>query len=154
MAINWHKIRNIKKLKQQRAKRQDTCFDDHRAAYEDNRHFADALPLEAADMSRRGRAKGFDPIWFGRAWTGEIPAIAEVTKKGVQFLVLSDDEKAWIVEAEGDNARWKARKQVIRNRNFTSWESISKANHEFLLSLIWIPVDPYNAMEILARAAR
>ena len=153
MPINWHKLRKMKRSKQ--AKISDICFDsDDRSPYEDSRHYEDTLPEEAIMMSRRGRAKGYDLLRYGDGYGDLSEPIVEITKKGVQFLVDSATEKAWLTEVENSPARYKARKEMIRKWNWTSWEDLLPINREFLLSLLWIPVDPYNAMEILARAAR
>jgi len=151
MPINWNKL-----LRQRKAKRSDRCFDgpDGKLPFEESQHYADALPDEAIMMSQRGRAKGYETHWWGDKTPGDLPAIVEVTEKGVQFMALNDAEKAWLAEVENEPQRHQARREMIRNWNWTSWEDLLPINHEFLLSLLWIPVDPYNAMEILARAAR
>lgn len=148
MPINWRKLR------QKKTRRRDRCFDEGgKLPYEDAQHYADALPSEALMMSQKGRAKGYDDFWWGTAFTGNLPAIVEISERGVQWLILDDAQKAWLAEVENDSTRYQARKEMIHNWNWTSWEDLLPINHEFLLSLVWIPVDPYNAMEILARAS-
>ena len=125
----------------------------HKEPYEEAQHYEDATPEEAIMMSRRGQAKGYDPEIFGRKWTSEIPVLCVATKRGVQWKRMSEAQKEWLKEVDDDPVRRKAREELIRRKNWTSWEDVTPANREFLMSLLWIPVDPYTEMEILARAA-
>jgi len=124
----------------------------------DAEHFVDALPEDAMMMSRTGTAHGYDHLRFGEKWAneGKDPGrpIAQINRTGVQMLVMSDREKAWIAEVAEDNTRWVARKKIVRKSNFTPWPKIGERNREFLLSLFWIPAEPLTAMEIIARMAK
>lgn len=152
MPINW---RNAMKMAKARRQRHRNPVDpNEKLPFEESQHYADALPEEAIMMSQRGKAKGYDDFWWGPDFRGNLPAIVEISEKGVQWLILNDAEKAWLAEVENEPTRQQARREMIHNWNWTSWEDLLPINREFLLSLMWIPVDPYNAMEILARAAR
>jgi hypothetical protein len=148
MPINWT---NLKNIKAKQAVLSEHCFGAYGDDYSKTYHWDDTLPDEAVLMSRTGRAKGYDPLRFGEDHSYLIP-VAEITATGVQFLIWSDREKAWIEEVESYSTRKHARMEMVRKWNWTSWEELLPINHEFLLSLLWIPEDPFTAMEILARA--
>jgi hypothetical protein len=133
----------------------DDVFFEDEDGYEKNHHYWDLLPEEAITMSRRGKAKGYDIHRYG-VNTNYVPEIlvAEINRKGVQFLVLGDGEKKYLAEVEHDATRYKARRELIRQSNWILWGDLLPVNREFLLSLLWIPVDPYNAMEVLARSSQ
>lgn len=146
MQIDWTKLKRITTTKVCRVL--DGCgYDD----YSKTHHWDDTLPHEAIQMSRVGFAKGYDTFRFGEDHDYLIP-VAEISKGGVQFTVWSDREKAWINEMEDYSSRKLARIEMVRKWNWTSWAELFPINREFLLSLLWIPEDPFTAMEILARA--
>jgi len=147
MPINFKAMAN-KKAKQARV--QDYCFDE--TGYRENRHFESALPEDALMMSSCGRAKGFDFISHVESYGKDATPVVTITKSSVQFLFISEIERNWIEEGKNSSDR-KARKALLRGRNQTLWGDLLPINYEYLLSLLWIPVDPYNEMEILARAA-
>lgn len=151
MPINWPKF-NMRKLKHRKAKYQDHCGAG-KLPCDEARHYEIALPEEALMMSRQGRAKGYDVQWWGDKEPSGSPPIVEITEDGVQFMLENDAQKRWLKEVEGDQVKFAARKEMIRRWNWTSWKDLFPINREFLLSLLWIPVDPYTEMEILARAA-
>lgn len=129
-------------------------FEDIKQPFEESAHYANALPEEALMMSRRGRAKGYDDFWWGSKFSGNLPAIVEISHSGVQWRMPSDAEKAWLEAVNSDVPRYRARSKSLHNYHFTRWNDLHPINHEFLLSLTWIPVDPLNAMEVLAKAAQ
>lgn len=108
-------------------------------------------------MSSVGRAEGFDDMRFGlkRAIEGSNPQypVARINSKGIQYLVKSDKEKEWLGEVAYNSREWKSRLSVVRAQNFTTWDNLTPSNRDYLLSLLWIPVQPYSAMEIIARMA-
>jgi len=152
MPINWRNVMARKKVGR-KAKVQDRCFSEGRTDYDENRHFEIALPEEALMMSRRGKAKGFDISDYCESYGRDTSPIVEISKKGVQLLVVTAREKEWLEEVAADAERLSARKALILKWNWTSWDDLSPINREFLHSLLWIPVDPCNEMEILARAS-
>lgn len=124
----------------------------------DGHHYADALPEEAMQMSKCGVANGYDDLRYGVRWADEglDPGrpVVQIDKRGVQLLVMSDDQKAWIQEAEADLKRWERRRKIVRKVNLTRWEDLPPINREYLLSLHWVPAEPYTAMEIIAIMAK
>lgn len=124
----------------------------------DGHHYADALPKEAMLMSRCGVANGYDFLRFGERWNNEgldrgIP-IVQIDKDGVQLLVLSDKQREWIAENGIDEKRASLRRKICRAHNYAQWVDLTPHNHEFLLSLHWVPAEPYTAMEVIAIMAR
>jgi len=109
-------------------------------------------------MSSTGVAHGYDVLRYGESFhrkkdgCGDYP-VMEITKGGVQFLVTSERERAWIEEVEHSPQRHVARQTIVREWNWTRWKNITPKNREFMLSLLWVPADPLSAMEILAIAA-
>lgn len=144
----------MKRLKYRKSSANDLREEVEREGH----HYADALPEDAMLMSRMGVANGYDFLRYGERWDREglDPGnpIIQISKEGVQLLVLSDDQRAWIAAVESDPKRWERRKQICRTRNFVLWHDLTPANREFLLSLHWVPAEPYTAMEVLAIMAK
>jgi hypothetical protein len=143
MPINWT---NVKK-----AKVSDRCFYGPRG-HAENHHFEQATPEEALLMSRKGLAKGYDTVY--RTEDDDYTRlVVEITHAGVQLLTRSHQQQEWINEMEAHPTRLRARIDMVHNWNWTSWDDLLPINREYLLSLLWIPEDPFTAMEILAKAA-
>lgn len=143
MPINWTNLKKAKVSKR--------CFYSP-SGHAENHHFEQATPEEAILMSRKGLAKGHDITYCveGEDFT---TVTAEITRAGVQFLTFSDPEREWIKEMEKHPGRRYERIEIVRGWNWTSWDDLLPINREYLLSLLWIPEDPFTAMEILAKAA-
>lgn len=123
----------------------------------DGTHFLDALPEEALRMSSVGVAYGYDLLRWGEQWhrdgKDECPPAVKATTGGVQFLVLSEQEKRWLLEVEHDSVRFEARRLIVYKNNWCSWITMGDDDRNFLLSLLWIPEDPLTPLEILAKMA-
>ena len=120
-------------------------------------HFEDALPEDAIIMSGTGTAHGYGILRWGQEFHNEHAdteyPVAQIDKLGVQLLVVSDAERRWLRDVEIDHKRLEAREKMVRRWNWTLWRDVCPRNHEFLLSLLWIPAEPLSAMEIIARMA-
>ena len=133
------------------------------SSLDEDRHdpsqFVDCLPEEAMLMSSCGTAHGYDVFRYGEQWLrdGNDPGgpIAQISEKGVQILVMSDAQVAWIndpgVSGEARARRAEARRTMVLGFNFTNWGELSEENREYLLSLHWIPDKALSAMEIIAK---
>ena len=119
--------------------------------------YLDALPEEAIEMSRTGVAFGYDIMRWGEkaAQDGNdfTEPVVRATARGVQFLVLSDKERTWVEKAGRDRLVRKARREVIRQRNWRAWDKLSEGDRDFVLSLLWVPDEPITPLEVLAKMA-
>jgi hypothetical protein len=141
----------LDKLRQAREERNEFVENE-------GRHYADTLPHDAMEMSKAGVAHGYETLRFGMYWNDQeldpgTPVI-QIDADGVQLLILSDDQKKWINTEEIDEKRHELRRKIVRAWNYTRWEHVTPANHEYLLTLHWVPAEPYTAMEIIAIMAK
>lgn len=139
-------------------KRKTQPIEDDFDVEREGHHYADALPKEAMLMSRSGVADGYDFLRFGERWNNEGldrgKPIVQIDKDGVQLLVLSDKQREWIAETGTDEKKAAFRRKICRAHNYVRWTDVTPLNNEFLLSLHWVPSEPYTAMEVIAIMAK
>ena len=119
-----------------------------------SQHF---LPLEAVQMSRTGRALGFDLFRFGEkyeaAGRNELPVLL-ATISGVDCLFRTEAEKRWRDEDAGNvRGRYSARQRILDDWNWTPWDRLTIPNKAFAYSLLWVPEHSLGPLEILASMA-
>jgi len=123
----------------------------------DGVHFLDALPEEAMAMSGNGIAIGFDLLRWGERWHKEgrdtCPPVVRIDEQGVQFLVMTNTQKAWVDDPNISEDRRKIRRKALLKHNWRSWLTLGEDDRNYLLSLLWVPEEPLTPLEILAKMA-
>lgn len=120
----------------------------------DPEQFKGVTAEEAVLMSRNKIALGYDDLFYGEQWLreGKHPGhpIIRATVNGLEFLLLSDQERALINSPTLRSMESTLRKKTILATKFTLWEDLLPVHRDFASTLYWLPVEPMTEMEIIA----
>ena len=118
--------------------------------------FLHALPAEAINYSRDGVAVGIDLLPYGEEFhrihghPGTLIAIAN--RDAVRWKKVSQEERdAWFTENRERHRLGEERRHRQPPWNiWIPWDQLSEENYDYLMTLLWLPRDPYSSLEMLA----
>lgn len=115
-------------------------------------------PLDAVALSKDDEAWGYDLLRWGEEYhikgEGQGFVAARANKAGLWILFKGSLERDFINDRTlNPDISWRRRTEYINAKNFHPWGTITGANYDFIMSLLWVPSEPVSPLEQLALQA-